>query len=106
MLITLTPQYRPDTLTLARAGDALILNGETFDFSALEDGQMIPVSAIASTWFAGDAVRRVAGTLHMALILPHGSFTGDDARYPAPIVNPPDGPIPLPAHTLPGVPPR
>ncbi|EPN31299.1 hypothetical protein A245_44910, partial [Pseudomonas syringae pv. actinidiae ICMP 19096] len=35
MIIKLAPQRRDDTLIVEKAGAVLILNGETYDFSAM-----------------------------------------------------------------------
>lgn len=105
MRIDLEPQRRADTLTISRTGDVLTVNGVEFDFTALEDDSEIPVDAIDSDWFTGSGVRRVGGVLYITLILPHGSHCGEDARFPEPIVDPADGPVTIPLHTLPGIPP-
>ena len=36
--------------------------------------------------------------LHLALHLPHGPDAPEAARFPAAIVDPPDGPVPLPGQ--------
>lgn len=95
MNITLVPQRREKPLHAEKSGDIPILNGEAFDFSALQEGDVLPVSAIASDMFAGP-VSRQAGTLHLSRVLPIGANAPEDARYPLPLEGVPDGIIPLP----------
>ena len=42
MKIFLSPQRRDDTLSVVRRGDLLIVNDEPFDFSAVEEGDILP----------------------------------------------------------------
>ena len=76
MIIQFCPQLRGDTLSLSRAGDRLIVNGDTIDLSATPDGAELPADAISNDWLVG-TVRRIADVLHLTLILPH------DADAPA-----------------------
>ena len=99
MHITLSPMRRDETLTLERQGDALILNGELFDFSPLPEGATLPVEAIPSDWFAGP-VQRDGGQLQVMLVLPHGPNAPQNTRFPAPIDNPPAGGIALPPYAI------
>ena len=99
MHITLSPVRRDEALVLERQGDTLILNGETFDFSPLPDGATLPDSAIDSEWFVGP-VSRSGGKLHVTLALPHGRSAPEETLFPAPIIDPPNGPITLPAHSV------
>ena len=95
MHITFSPMRHDARLALARKGDALVINGEVFDFAPLPEGGSLPTSAIASPWFAGP-VMRLDGVLHLALILPHGVSAPRAALFPAPLSVPRDGPIALP----------
>ena len=95
MQITLHPQRRDDALTVAKAGDVLIINGEAYDFSSLPDGATIPLGVVPCDWIVGP-VERIGGQLHLALLLPHGSNPSQPVAYPAAIINPPDGPLVLP----------
>lgn len=99
MKIILSPVRRDDALVLVRTGDVLTVNGEEFDFSALPEGSVLPVEAIASDWFAGP-VERVDGALHVPLILPHGANTPEDTRFPEAITLMQDGPVALPAYAV------
>ena len=95
MQITLHPQRRDDALTVAKAGDVLIVNGDAYDFSGLPDGATLPAGAVPCEWITGP-VERIGGQLHLSLILPHGPRPSQAVAYPAPIINPPDGPLSLP----------
>ena len=100
MKITLSPTRRDETLTASRAGDTLTLNGEEFDFGPLEECETLPADAIDSPWIVGD-VTRTDGALHITLHLPHGANAPEETRFPEPIIDPPDGEIALPMHSLP-----
>lgn len=95
MHITLSPVRMDATLTASRAGDVLILNGVEFDFTQLPDGATLPAEAIDSEWIVGP-VERIGGELHLTLLLPHGPNASQAARFPNPIIDPPDGPLELP----------
>ncbi|RVG97589.1 hypothetical protein [Sinorhizobium meliloti] len=100
MQISLSPQRRDDALTVAVAGDVLTVNGASFDFSALPDGASIPAGEIPCEWMVGP-VERVAGVLRLTLILPHGANPSQAVAFPASIIDPPDGPLALPADPAP-----
>ena len=100
MKITLSPTRRDETLTASRDGDTLTLNGEEFDFSPIAEGETLPSDAIDIPWIIGD-VTRIDGDLRLTLTLPHGSNAPRETRFPEPIIDPPDGEIALPPHSLP-----
>ena len=100
MHIALSPARRDETLTASRDGDTLTLNGDAFDFSPLGEGETLPADAIDSAWIVGD-VTRTDGVLHLTLRLPHGANAPEETRFPEPIIDPPDGEIALPMHSLP-----
>lgn len=95
MHITLTPSRASAPMTVERLGDALVIDGETFDFSPLADGATLPADAIDSDAFPMD-VARIDGALHVTLVLPHSIDAPRETRFPDPIIDPPDGLIPLP----------
>ena len=95
MKITLSPQLRVDQLALARSGDILTINGEAFDFGPLLDGSSISRGAVGCHLLAS-AVDRIDGELNLTLILPHGANASSAVRFPAPIIDPPDGSVDLP----------
>ncbi|RVG94830.1 hypothetical protein CN221_14730 [Sinorhizobium meliloti] len=100
MHIRLSPQRRDDALNVAKAGDVLTINGAPFDFSALPDGAVIRAGEIPCDWIVGP-VERVAGELRLTLILPHGPSPSQAVAFPALIIDPPDGPLALPADLKP-----
>ena len=101
MKIILSPMRRDERLTFLKAGDALTLNGEAFDFTDLPNGAALPRSAISSDWFAGDVTRDEAGELTVPLILPHGANAPEATRFPAPLESVADGPVALPIYETP-----
>lgn len=95
MIITLSPQFRSDSLTVSKQGDTLTINGHDYDFSVIPDGATLPADAIGCEYIVGN-VERIAGALHLTLMLPNGPDASEAARFPAPINNPADGPLELP----------
>ena len=95
MHITLTPQRSDAPLSISKQGDALTINGVTYDFAPLADGATLPASAINCEFITGP-VERINGVLHITLLLPHGPDASEAVRFPAPIINPPDGLLELP----------
>ncbi|MFP4275259.1 MAG: hypothetical protein ACLFRU_09560 [Paracoccaceae bacterium] len=95
MQIRFSPVRRDAILTLERAGDTLILNGDPIDFSGIPDGATMPRDTIDSPWFAGP-VARIDGELHLMLVLPHGARAPHDTLFPEPMTVVADGPIPVP----------
>lgn len=96
MIISFSPLRCNSKMTLTRQGDALTVNGETFDFGALPDGATLPAAAIASDWIG--PVERADGELVVTLRLPIGANAPHEARYPQPITVQGDGPIDLSAY--------
>lgn len=101
MIISFYPQCRPDTLVVSKAGDALTINGEAFDFSSLPDGATIPEGSVPCPWIIGP-VERTGGDLHLALILPHDWDPSPAVAFPEPVTVTADGPVAIP-HDLPPV---
>lgn len=97
MQITFSPFRSNRVLTLERAGDTLIVNGEAFNFAPLPEGGKLPREAIENMWFVGP-VERIGGVLHMTLMLPFGADAPEAARFPEPITVIEDGPIVLPGQ--------
>ena len=95
MKINLSPQVRDGTLIVSKSGDALIVNGETFDFSQLTEGSTLPADAIDSEYFVGD-VKRENGDIELTLLLPIGVNATEAQRYPESITVTLDGAVMLP----------
>jgi hypothetical protein len=96
MDITLTPQVCTDSLTLSKAGDILTINGDAFDFTFIIEGDILPQDAVDCPLLASD-VTRTGGEIILTLILPIASDASEAARFPAPILNAPDGAIEVPS---------
>lgn len=98
MRILLSPIRRDDTLTVVKSGDSLTINGEAFDFATLPNGGSIPLGDIPCSWIAGP-VDRIAGELHIPLLLPHGPNPEPYQAFPGALANPPNGIVDLPFDT-------
>lgn len=96
MKINLTPQRREDTLEVIKQGNILVVNGETFDFSPMADGDTLPATAINSIWFL-NKVERIGGELELTLLLPNPWNYSQEQAFPVPLVDVPDGPVLFPA---------
>ncbi|GGF82947.1 hypothetical protein SAMN05216376_12065 [Mameliella alba] len=95
MQITLSPVRREGRPTFERLGDALVNDGETFDFSGVPEGAQLPAEAVASDWLAGP-VTRIAGELHLALL--HGANAPQETLFPDLVQVAGDGAVPLPPY--------
>lgn len=95
MLINLSPIRDDRTLEVSKVGDALTINGDTFDFSQLPEGATLPNEAIGCEWIVSD-VNRVNGQIELTILLPHGADASESARFPTPIIQTTDGKVVLP----------
>ncbi|MBV4477847.1 hypothetical protein [Pseudomonas botevensis] len=95
MIIKLSPARMEGVMTLSKLGDALTIDGETFDFTALPDGAQLPAEAVGCSRVV-QPVERVGGQLIITLQLPITVDASEAACFPADIANPPDGEVSLP----------
>ncbi|MGN8276749.1 hypothetical protein [Pseudomonas sp. SMN5] len=95
MKMFLSPQRRDDTLEIVKTGDVLSVNGESFDFSQMGEGDTLPASAISSQWFL-DKVDRVGGELVFTILLPLPWNYSQEQAFPVPLDNIQDGPVEFP----------
>ena len=96
MKIFLAPQRRDDSLEVVKSGNVLVLNGESFDFTRMVDGDTLPASAISSPFFFGN-VDNIGGELELTLLLPLPANYSHAQAFPVPLVNVSDGPVVFPA---------
>lgn len=75
MIITFIPS-RNEPLTVQVAGDAIILNGEEYDFSPLQEGEDILAAHTSCSWFQR-TIERINGVIHVTLICPFGAPAPD-----------------------------
>lgn len=95
MKIILSPQRRDDTLSMVKSGDLLIVNGESFDFSQMGDGDTLPSSAISSQWLV-EKVDRIDGQLELTVLFPNPWNYSPEQAFPAALLNVPDGRVAMP----------
>lgn len=95
MHIILSPQRREDTLEISKNGDILIINGEAFDFSPMNEGDTLPAGATTCEWIIGD-VHKEAGELKLKLILPLPVNFSPEQAFPEPLISVPNGPVMFP----------
>lgn len=96
--LTLAPQVslRP-ALTVAVAGETLIVCGDAIDLAPLAEGDILPVEAIDHPSIA-DKVRREGGVIHVTLLFPIRADAPEAARFPEPITVDADGKVDLPPN--------
>lgn len=95
--INFSPVYGLDSPEVSvLSSTSLLVEGAVFDFSRIQEGDLLPVGACGSQWFAGP-VKVVDGVLEVTLLLPHGDGASNAALFPEPVINPPIGPLELPA---------
>ena len=97
MKISFSPIRSDDRLELAREGDAIIINGESFDFSPIPEGGTLPRSAVDCAFLASD-ITREAGGLSFSILLPVSADAPEHARFPSSVSVRSDGPIKLPTE--------
>lgn len=95
MIIKLSPMRSELALRLEREGESLIINGDKFDFSPLNEGDTLPHEAVASDFICGD-VTREDGVLIIPVLLPVGYQPSEEVAYPSEIIDPADGLVELP----------
>ena len=95
MKITLSPTRSDAPLSISKQGDALTINGVTYDFSVIPDGATLPASAVDCEYITGN-VERINGVLQISLLLPHGPTPSQAVAFPEPLINPADGVLELP----------
>lgn len=100
MKIALSPVAGLPPLTLSRAGDTLVFNGDPVDFSAIPEGGLLPLDSAPVIWIASD-VARVGGEIELTIYLPHGPDAPLATRFPAPLDVAGDGEIALPPFAAP-----
>ncbi len=97
MKIRFSPIRSDANLTLVRAGDVLVVNGEAYDLSGIPEGATLPREAVAGDWL-GDDITRQDGALQVTVILPHGPGAAPHSLFPSSIVMTEDGNVPLPGQ--------
>lgn len=95
MKIILSPVRTDDLVTYEKRGDTIIVNGEEFDLSPVEEGDQLPATAIDSPWFGG-GVTRARDELVLTLILPNPWNYSPEQAFPEPLFDVQDGIIELP----------
>lgn len=102
MIIHFSPNYRDGTLTLERAGDTLIINGDPVDLSGVVEGEPLDWDEAYDLhpMLAGP-VARTDGVLSLTLTLPHGPNPSPAVAFPEPVTVTQDGPIEVPREPEP-----
>jgi len=100
MIINLSPCVSEATLDVVKSGQKLIVNGELFDFTSMNDGDTLPATAINSDFFLMN-VEKEGGELEFTLLYPIPERCSQAQAFPQPLTDVPDGAVRFP----PGLPP-
>ena len=95
MDITLIPIRMDAELTLARAGDTLVVCGTVLDFTDLEEGGQRGIDPADCPFVAGPVTRR-DGRILLCVLRPYGAERRDAPPVPATLEITQDGPVTLP----------
>lgn len=86
-------EHEQTALAVFKYGDVLTINGDTLDLSAIQEGDLIPGTAVAHRFVAPEMITRSGGEVHVTLYTP---YRGGDAQNPPPLISPPDGMLVIP----------
>lgn len=100
MILNLSPQRRDAAPTVSVAGDVLTVDGASYDFSSLAEGDVLAAGVVPCAWITGP-VTRAGGHIVVTLILPHGPAPSAAVSNPEPITVTVDGPVTLPSDPEP-----
>lgn len=83
--------------TIDVAGEKITVSGMILDLSIIPDGATLPNAreATGCPYIVGD-ISRTDGEIELTIVLMHKAGASEAARFPQPIINPPDGPVELP----------
>lgn len=91
--ITLMPQFSDAVLHLIKSGYTLLVNGNSYDFSAMNDGDVIPSDAISDPNIIG-AISKEDGIVNLTILMPYSDPDADESvTFPEPIDLTEDGEI-------------
>ncbi len=99
MKIKFSPSNRSEPFYGSVSGDLLTVNGETLDFSLLQEGGELPPTAINTDWLVG-GVSRVDGEVCVTIICPHGANAPYGTRFPPDVYIVVEGDIPFPTYDV------
>lgn len=99
MKISFSPQLGAARAALAVDGNTLTIDGASYDFGPLAEGDVLPREAVDCPWLVSDVTRQ-GGQICLTLILPHGSNAPHAARFPEPVTID-RGAVPLPPFDTP-----
>jgi len=97
MKIRFTPSRMDMQFSGAVDGDVIAVNGQSLDFSPLQDGGELPATAINASWMVGGAYRQ-DGEVYLTLICPHGTNAPYETRFPSNDYISVEGVIPFPIY--------
>lgn len=84
-----------ESLELIKFGSILLVNGESFDFGVMQDGDTLPFQAVSSDWFVGD-INKVGDELIFVIKYPIKPNFSYEQAFPEDLVNVPDGVVQFP----------
>lgn len=91
--IVLSPQFSNDVLKIRKHEDTLTINGTTYDFSSLNNGDEVPIEAIFDENIIGNITKN-NGIINITVRMPYSDADAPEGiRFPQPIELIEDGEI-------------
>lgn len=84
--MTLSPHLSNDVLHLSKTGNTLTINGSSYDFSSMNDGDVIPSDAISDPNIIG-AISKEDGVVNLTILMPYSDPDADESvTFPEPLL--------------------
>lgn len=85
MIINLSPVLGDESVEASVEGDVITVNGQSFDFTPLKKGQVLPIGAVDSPYFLGPVIRLENDQIELTLRLPYKANASENITFPEPI---------------------
>lgn len=95
MRISFSPVEGMPAAAISVDGDVITINGTPYDFSALLEGEIVPMASLAEPLIVSDATR-TDGVIVLTVILGNAPEASEAARYPDVLVVTEAGDVTLP----------
>ncbi|KPB64238.1 MULTISPECIES: hypothetical protein [Pseudomonas syringae group] len=95
MIIKLIPQRRDGDMVVVKKGSTLVIDGEEFDFSPMQEGSTLPGDAVQCPWIWPEVIME-SGEIILSLIFPVPANFSHEQAFPKDLINVQDGQIEFP----------
>ena len=97
MIIKFSPQIGAGQCSLSKQGETITVDGETFDFSGIAEGDYMDIDDIGCP-FIVNHVRRIDGQVIVKVRFGIGQNASANQTFPEDLIDPPDGAILFPEY--------